>query len=501
MYRAKFNKPLTTAEHIKARNVEGVQDDEGGRHEHVVSGAKLVCDGSCSPEGPSDMILHVECVGELSNGRPLANAKHNNVDENFEDEGAVYFGTCEIKQDNIAELEELQNSDSSLAQIILNTISSIANLVEALFGDDASDDCEIEFDPGTYWENYAEGVYVDGEVNGDRNNANALYIGESFIYCKHGGRITVEENGLPDEKLISQALLQAWAASRGVDEGWGAISQAEIEEMNAVFHRLGITGSQIHHALAQIAAETGYGRWLFERPWGLIIAPIEYSEEEMISYFNEKYGSSHVDYYVLGNFLGDDHPNNGSRFRGAGFKQLTGRTNYQAFAINLLLEEFPELRLPPHHAEWINPNAPGHNMDAVISNMGLTIPSVHAHELTAVVIDALYEKILEILEDDLNINMTSARVTNITRIVTEGAEFVGNHFPWESFEFYWRTRVSALFVGGANPNPDDVTTTINPRENQHNRDLRVTLYNSIRDFWEEFLAVYCFYCGESHEEN
>ena len=184
MYKAKFIPPLSTAAHIRARTEESQEDESGERYEYVVSGAKLVCTGCTAyPNCTGNVRLYVECVGGLSNGRPRANAKHNSVDENFEDESVVYFGTCQIKQDAINAMQEEYDSGSGVdseesGNLFQRIWNSIRNFFSGLFGSssddedaetvespsDLSDDCAIEFLPNTYWEDYAQGVEVDGKV-------------------------------------------------------------------------------------------------------------------------------------------------------------------------------------------------------------------------------------------------------------------------------------------------------------------------------------------------
>jgi putative chitinase len=92
---------------------------------------------------------------------------------------------------------------------------------------------------------------------------------------------------------------------------WGrsvsAIPDAVYEDLLSCFERFDInTPLRIRHFLAQTGHESGGGRWT----------------KELAS------GDAYEDRTDLGNTQSGD----GKKFKGAGFIQLTGRANYQAFA-------------------------------------------------------------------------------------------------------------------------------------------------------------------------
>jgi predicted chitinase len=92
---------------------------------------------------------------------------------------------------------------------------------------------------------------------------------------------------------------------------WGCaaslIKDDEISELNKCLHTFEITTpARLRHFLSQTAHESGGGRY----------------KEELAS------GSA----YEGRSDLGNTQPGDGPRFKGAGYIQLTGRANYQAFA-------------------------------------------------------------------------------------------------------------------------------------------------------------------------
>ena len=85
------------------------------------------------------------------------------------------------------------------------------------------------------------------------------------------------------------------------------IEDKEIDELNECLNRFDITTTlRIRHFLSQTGHESGGGKWKVELSDG---------------------------WYLEGRTdLGNTEPGDGPRFKGAGYLQLTGRYNYQAFA-------------------------------------------------------------------------------------------------------------------------------------------------------------------------
>ena len=85
------------------------------------------------------------------------------------------------------------------------------------------------------------------------------------------------------------------------------IARFEVQELNACLERFGITTpARIRHFMSQTAHESGGGRWKKELSDG---------------------------WYLEGRTdIGNTQSGDGPKYKGAGYIQLTGRYNYQAFA-------------------------------------------------------------------------------------------------------------------------------------------------------------------------
>ena len=93
-------------------------------------------------------------------------------------------------------------------------------------------------------------------------------------------------------------LAYIWNCSATLIKDW------EVKEMNECLHRFDITTPErIRHFLSQTAHESGGGKWMKELSNG---------------------------WYLEGRTdLGNIHPGDGPKYKGAGYIQLTGRANYE----------------------------------------------------------------------------------------------------------------------------------------------------------------------------
>jgi putative chitinase len=109
-----------------------------------------------------------------------------------------------------------------------------------------------------------------------------------------------------------------------------------LNELGDVMKQFGITNSfRLTHFLAQVAHESGNFRWVREN--------LNYSAEGLLKVFPKYFDKNTAPLYArrpqaianmvyngrMGNKL---KSNDGWNFRGAGFLQLTGRTNFKAFS-------------------------------------------------------------------------------------------------------------------------------------------------------------------------
>jgi len=117
-------------------------------------------------------------------------------------------------------------------------------------------------------------------------------------------QLSLNENQQPikNENYIEKAdLAYIWNVRESLIKDW------EIEELNKCLRTFDITTkNRIRHFLAQISHESGGGRYMKEIASGR-------------SYEGRR-------------DLGNTKPGDGVRYKGAGYLQMTGRYNYQAFA-------------------------------------------------------------------------------------------------------------------------------------------------------------------------
>jgi len=517
---------LSCDQHIQGRTAE-YQEDEDILGEYVTSGAKLICDGCVGSLNCTNVTFKIpreSCTGQLEGGRPQANSKHTDVDENFVGD----FGVCEQKKVYLTELATLSERIETLEGSKDGWFRSAVIGILRFFGSDVSSNhteinaeieeingrlenprfedyqCAIEFYEGAEWQNVAEyprSVDVSGKVNGDNTIAPALLTGEngSYINCKFGGTIKVIENPQPIvHELVSVDLIETWMNENVPGAEWENISEADIREINEALHRNGITERNgIAHILSQVVIENGYGR--------LVLEEMHQPQpgDNVVTYFNRRYGPNHNQHNLMGNHLGTDPSNNGSRYRGAGHIQLTWRVNYQAFATFLLIQN--DSRLYDQGFRAINPRRPRGRRDdngnqlepdhmQSMRNEGIISQNSNLDN-TAVIVDEVYSEILVAL-DELGI-ANNHDILQITRIVTVGAEHVAQYFPWSSLDWFWEEKIRPVFdANDGEPTSLQVTNAINQGTPSAGR--REMLYYALMRVWDDLYGEDeggCIYCG------
>lgn len=156
-----------------------------------------------------------------------------------------------------------------------------------------------------------------------------------------------------DLAKFSAALPKLWPHGNSVVPG---LIEGTIATAPAVFAKYGITSDLVvAHILAQFTEESGGGTEMKEN--------MNYSAARLLQVFPthfttaQAYAMQHNPRLIADQAYGSrmgNHPgtDDGWNFRGQGFSQLTGRSNYEALAktTKLDLVNHPEFLLDPQHA-------------------------------------------------------------------------------------------------------------------------------------------------------
>lgn len=132
-------------------------------------------------------------------------------------------------------------------------------------------------------------------------NPNLIYAGQKIIVKKSGS------GGSSTPSTPSSSGSYKITASQMQRMGW---TNYNLDDLNSCIKRFDITTTQrIRHFISQTSHESGCGKWT-----------------------KELGGQSYCSKYDWRKDLGNTQAGDGCRFKGAGYIQLTGRANYQAFA-------------------------------------------------------------------------------------------------------------------------------------------------------------------------
>jgi len=183
-----------------------------------------------------------------------------------------------------------------------------------------------------------EGLVWQGLDNGEAvvkiAQNNAFLMNDAYMFCHHGqGLLYLDDSGqhLP----VVEDVLDESIEDEIVEENVGfknplpltmeqlndfgfVIDSSGLQNLNRVLTKYKINNNlRISFFMGQVAHETFYG-----------VRTLEYGGINPVEYFNNKYHPT----TSAGINLGNLYENDGSRFRGAGYLQITGRWNYTAFS-------------------------------------------------------------------------------------------------------------------------------------------------------------------------
>lgn len=279
---------------------------------------------------------------------------------------------------------------------------------------------------GNVWQDTDTGV-KQGPTGGTLN-ANWSYMicnhGPGIIYFKDSGQETKSRINKIHEDIIKDIQVQYITAQQLEAINWYGVTPELVNDLNRVLIKYEITTTErIRHFLAQCMKESGRGKSLREGDYRAWANQGEYEAAYNATAYGYKY-------------------------RGAGYLQLTWDYEYLAFATYMIKQECTDLDV-----EWFSYKNHGSGFQE------------------------RYDKAVKKAED------AGYNVDKYKKIVTEGADYVGVEFPWESAGFDWYAKGCNAIVDELQPNDlngvNEITKIINKHTSQESYKERRENYNEL----------------------